>query len=553
MTSILNPKALTAAAADATYVGKGSIVFNVKDYGAVGNNATDDTPFINAAITAATAVGDRAVLLLPAAVGFRTTATITVPPNVDLLMNTPIIYAGPAGSPALVIGGPLSTTARAFRRKDKIKVRRATLASWTNLADVGVRVYNSYWGDLQFPEVVNFTVGIQIIGDGHGAAYNNVRLGGIQDCRYGVVLTNANGGWANENVFIGGSFTNAAATHPTIDRVGIHITSDGGAYYNNANLFIKPSFEVKGVDIAAEGLCVLAEYGSNNTIQDARHESPDAVSLRQLNNSVKNKLTTLFNIAGTVPKADDAGTFAGGIIEPGSTLVEDSAKRLIHKADALHKRACYYDGATQINVPGTAIVTSSTSQIISRGSSTLVLDPDFLQIPGGRGIGFFMSTRSMKRFTLAADADGLGGRWLVQAFDIAGAPVTAAGTVRSTSGNPTTATAFYGGWRTGTDGLEAKHFTVSAAVDYVFVGVTGGTAVAKIRSFSAYALDSHAVPSTWLPWFEDGMNHGTAAPTAGTWAVGRRVIQDVPAVGSPKGWVCTVAGTPGTWVSEGNL
>ena len=34
---------------------------------------------------------------------------------------------------------------------------------------------------------------------------------------------------------------------------------------------------------------------------------------------------------------------------------------------------------------------------------------------------------------------------------------------------------------------------------------------------------------------------------------GRRVSNSAPAVGSPKGWVCTVAGSPGTWVSEGNL
>jgi hypothetical protein len=46
---------------------------------------------------------------------------------------------------------------------------------------------------------------------------------------------------------------------------------------------------------------------------------------------------------------------------------------------------------------------------------------------------------------------------------------------------------------------------------------------------------------------------GTAAPTAGTHKVGERVIRSVPAVGQPKAWVCTVAGTPGTWVSEGNL
>lgn len=46
---------------------------------------------------------------------------------------------------------------------------------------------------------------------------------------------------------------------------------------------------------------------------------------------------------------------------------------------------------------------------------------------------------------------------------------------------------------------------------------------------------------------------GTAAPTVKAHQVADRVINSVPAVGSPKAWVCTVAGTPGTWVSEGNL
>jgi len=45
----------------------------------------------------------------------------------------------------------------------------------------------------------------------------------------------------------------------------------------------------------------------------------------------------------------------------------------------------------------------------------------------------------------------------------------------------------------------------------------------------------------------------SAAPTIGTWKLGDRVVNTSPAVGQPKGWICTVAGTPGTWVSEGNL
>lgn len=50
-----------------------------------------------------------------------------------------------------------------------------------------------------------------------------------------------------------------------------------------------------------------------------------------------------------------------------------------------------------------------------------------------------------------------------------------------------------------------------------------------------------------------GLAYGTAAPGAGTWARGDIVENSSPAVGSPKSWKCTVAGSPGTWVSTGNL
>jgi len=45
----------------------------------------------------------------------------------------------------------------------------------------------------------------------------------------------------------------------------------------------------------------------------------------------------------------------------------------------------------------------------------------------------------------------------------------------------------------------------------------------------------------------------TSAPTTGTWQRGSICNNSQPAVGSPKRWLCTVTGTPGTWVSEGNL
>ena len=49
------------------------------------------------------------------------------------------------------------------------------------------------------------------------------------------------------------------------------------------------------------------------------------------------------------------------------------------------------------------------------------------------------------------------------------------------------------------------------------------------------------------------MWESTSVPAVGSWAVGDRSQNRTPVVGDPKAWVCTVAGTPGTWVSEGNL
>lgn len=46
---------------------------------------------------------------------------------------------------------------------------------------------------------------------------------------------------------------------------------------------------------------------------------------------------------------------------------------------------------------------------------------------------------------------------------------------------------------------------------------------------------------------------GTAAPTTGTWLRGDIVWNTAPAAGGTPGWVCTTAGTPGTWKAMANL
>ncbi|HID7510319.1 TPA: right-handed parallel beta-helix repeat-containing protein [Enterobacter hormaechei] len=63
------------------------------------------------------------------------------------------------------------------------------------------------------------------------------------------------------------------------------------------------------------------------------------------------------------------------------------------------------------------------------------------------------------------------------------------------------------------------------------------------------SIQKQGGPSATPVWYAD------AAPTstALTNPVGSRVLKATPVVGQPKGWLCTVSGAPGTWVSEGNL
>lgn len=84
----------------------------------------------------------------------------------------------------------------------------------------------------------------------------------------------------------------------------------------------------------------------------------------------------------------------------------------------------------------------------------------------------------------------------------------------------------------------------AAAVGILATGTTVG-----LRGLSTNVIRATTTPFTLTA----NNDLGAAAPLAGTWRVGERCQNIAPAVGQPKGWMCTVAGTPGTWVSEGNL
>ena len=102
--------------------------------------------------------------------------------------------------------------------------------------------------------------------------------------------------------------------------------------------------------------------------------------------------------------------------------------------------------------------------------------------------------------------------------------------------------------------------TETSTADLVTTGHATDPITIRFSAFQAVQFDTL---QDAIEYFNNGLFfsnvgigrliYSTVAPTAGTWAVGDRVINKTPVVGQPLGWRCTVAGTPGTWVAEANL
>lgn len=59
--------------------------------------------------------------------------------------------------------------------------------------------------------------------------------------------------------------------------------------------------------------------------------------------------------------------------------------------------------------------------------------------------------------------------------------------------------------------------------------------------------------TNYFNWRIGDSIYASAAPSTEAWVVNDRVYNSAPAAGQPEGWVCTVAGTPGTWKAMANL
>lgn len=102
--------------------------------------------------------------------------------------------------------------------------------------------------------------------------------------------------------------------------------------------------------------------------------------------------------------------------------------------------------------------------------------------------------------------------------------------------------------QTAAEGISLRGATAAALVPCIGNRFTSVTAKFEGAGFDIAGLEVSAILDETRIYFESDVS-----PTAKTFAVGDYAKNKTPVVGQPKGWYCTVAGAPGTWVSEGAL
>ena len=337
----------------------------------------------------------------------------------------------------------------------------------------------------------------------YSCAYNTLLLGNIQKLEFASV----SGGWINENVFLNGRMTTFVMD---------------GDYVHNNNIFYRPTFETATFDIIK---------GSSNYFYDVRLEGSNTIHFHEY--ATSNVMTrTWLSTTPTVslidtPYTDDNGTNL--IIISTSAFNNYDCLEITKRSLGLDYRY-FYKTATGLHATGSYKEIAQTDLI-----------------PIDKGVCF----------RIFSDANIW--RCYVQIYDYLGNRITTPpGTSPLYLGSMSwdnVGQSYYLGSNTQdfTRGFCRYKYGVDTGVAYIKIGVTNANSAGDFSYLNLWLLTSKLKFTTSQFKLLQNFNTLNAAPTVQTGEVGDILFANPPTAGGPLGWICTAAGTPGTWKQIGTI
>jgi len=397
---------------------------SVRDFGAMGDGATDDGPALQAAMNAAAASGKG---LLVGEGSFRTTQPLTLPgAAAGLIMRGRIIYDGPAGMTALTIGD-----GGAARNANKIltglTVIRASQSDWLSEGDIGLVLRNLDASQVEIREVAGFTIGVRTLGDGRGFEDSTLHLGRILNNRIGLDIHAATAAAWNTSIrYYGGHFAVGSTVNVTQDRFGIRLSAAPGAYVaHNRHVFDGPNFELNSRDKPITGIPFLCEVNSRSIIARAlRMEGCTGPVARHTAGAQDHVYEVAWASQGYQVDIEHtaAATRLGGSVRTlHQAAPHREASREVAAIPSMRAAAIRWN-ATETGFDKLACLSSnvtgspsSMASLVFPALGNLTLTNRGVVLGGGRALGFVVDTRRCKDFALALDADAP--RLMVMTFD----------------------------------------------------------------------------------------------------------------------------------------
>lgn len=535
---------------------------NVQDHGAVGDGTTDDLAAINTAIAAAGA--DEVVWFPFTPDGYLVSDTVAFPTGQAVMCDGPIVKTINIGG-IVTHGeaGVLNAMGGKFLRIwAKYTNVGTSTGDWTNATSCCVTLYNVYrCPNIEIPETIGGYSGLRIIAD-VSFGYNKISCGAMRNHHRAIYISTSGGGWCNQNYWSCNMVNVATSVKTGVDRHAVWVDDDGSNPNNNANYWIGPGVELSPP--TTEDATPFVLLACNDWIfRGVRTEKVDANYIARVGGSAtEGNYIELMHQDGDAPRGIDMLSTLSSQTVPPLTLV--TRKEIGNGWTKVWDSGYLPAKSTNRKMVGfssTAATDGSrgTTLQFAELTATYVTPVNYaptIRVTFGDGHKMFRVRRN--------SPTGSYGDVSFKCFNASDAELTDADTSRPISLGTWSGTRFGGSWGSGSTsqtidvmcrGVNSSGDDEVAYVE-VFFGVYGTTSQLDNVSIDTFG-QSEIVVSPGQHDYRHRLSAATrlndTPPTQGVYNVGDIVNNDAISSGEPIGWVCSVAGEPGTWLVFGTI